>query len=164
MAPTLMRSGGSQCLLVHEIMKRSLPGRAEAVAAVVEFVGEDHSALVESAIHRVLKQLIHSTVDDFSFARALSARLSGWFTKLAAINRAAFVVLSLLECGCAEVSAAVKKELTGDLAELRAMTNQGAVLIVKVCVCVHDAASHAVPDGRGHAAARAQARVGRRGG
>ena len=110
------------------------PGHKEAIDAVTQFVAGDPSVMELPALHRVLKSLAHSEVSDHAFARALAARLAGTMFHLAPANRSAFVVLSLLESGCADVAAAVRSELEPYRAELEGMCLPGATLLAKVSV------------------------------
>ncbi len=48
------------------------------------------------------------------------------------INRAAFVVLGLLECGCEDVVAQIRAELLPQLDQIRALAGAGAQLLAKV--------------------------------
>ena len=121
-------------LLLQEILSAEGPGLTAAATALAAAVTAEPSRMEMPAVHRVLKTLAHSANGDHAVARALSSALSGKFVRLASVNRSAFVVLALLESGCADVIAGMRSELMPALKDLKALaTVAGAALICKVC-------------------------------
>ncbi len=129
----LLRLDGPHCLLVDLILRLDAPGHAEAVASVTQFVADEPSVMEHPSIHRVLKSLVRCEFQDFLFARSLLGHLKGSLAVHAKVNRCAFVVLSLLECGSADVATAVRAELTPALPALQKLQNvAGTALLVQV--------------------------------